>query len=175
MTLNQTFTKRFLLSLLLLIAVAPLQFGFLDFVPISLQSLVILWIAFVFGCIPATWAVLAYLVLAALGVPVLSNFRGGWECFVGPTAGFLIGFPIVTFFIGKYRRFVSMRVHWLFLAFLAGHVALLIFGYIGLAAHKLSFSEIMAEYYQLIPGTLIKSIAGATLVRMEFWVREMGK
>lgn len=172
---NRVFVKRFILSLLLLVVVAPLQFGFLNALPISLQSLVILWIAFVFGCSPATWAVLAYLILAALGVPILSGFRGGWEHFIGPTAGFLFGFPVVAYLMGKYRRHIPMRIHWLFLAFLAGHVALLIFGYIGLAAHQLSFSDIMADYYKLIPGTLIKSVAGATLVRIEFWVRDMGK
>jgi hypothetical protein len=60
-------------------------------------------------------------------------------------------------------------------AFLAGHLALLIFGYIGLAAHQLSFSEIMSEYYSLLPGTIIKSAVGASLVRIEFWVRDIGK
>ncbi len=175
MNLNPTFAKRFVLSLLLLLAVAPLQFGFLDFVPISLQSLVILWIAFVFGCSPASWAVLVYLLLAALGLPVLSGYRGGLEHFVGPTAGFLVGFPVVTYLVGKYRRRVPMHVFWLFVAFLAGHLALLIFGYFGLAAHQLSFSEIMSEYYRLLPGTIIKSAVGASLVRIEFWVRDIGK
>ena len=175
MNFDRVFTKRFILSLLLLVAVAPLQFGFLAMVPISLQSLVILWIAFVFGCSPATGAVLAYLVLAALGVPILSGFRGGWQHFAGPTAGFLVGFPVVTYLVGKYRKRVPMHVFWLFVAFLAGHLALLIFGYIGLAAHQLSFSEIMSEYYSLLPGTIIKSAVGASLVRIEFWVRDIGK
>lgn len=175
MNLNSKFVKRFILSLLLLVVVAPLQFGFLTIVPISLQSLVILWIAFVFGCSPAFWAVIIYLILGALGVPILSGFHGGWEHFVGPTAGFLFGFPIVAYLMGKYRRIISMHILWLFIAFLAGHVLLLFFGYIGLAMHHHSFSEIMSEYYKLIPGTIIKSAAGAVLVCMEFWVRDMGK
>jgi len=54
-------------------------------------------------------------------------------------------------------------------------LALLIFGYFGLAAHQLSFSEIMSEYYSLLPGTIIKSAVGASLVRIEFWVRDIGK
>jgi biotin transport system substrate-specific component len=175
MNLNSNFAKSFVLSLLLLLAVAPLQFGFLDFLPVSLQSLVILWIAFVFGCSPAFWAVAAYLLLAALGLPVLSGYRGGWEHFVGPTAGFLVGFPVVTYLVGKYRKRVPMHLFWLFVAFLAGHLALLIFGYLGLAAHQLSFLEIMSEYYSLLPGTILKSAVGAFLVRIEFWVRDLGK
>ena len=34
------------------------------------------------------------------GVPVLANFSGGFDKFVGPTGGFLISFPLMAYIIG---------------------------------------------------------------------------
>ena len=41
-----------------------------------------------------------YLALGAVGVPVLANFSGGFDKFVGPTGGFLISFPLMAYIIG---------------------------------------------------------------------------
>ena len=35
-----------------------------------------------------------------MGVPVLANFSGGFDKFVGPTGGFLISFPLMAYIIG---------------------------------------------------------------------------
>ena len=45
-------------------------------------------------------ASLVYLALALWGVPVLANFSGGFDKFVGPTGGFLISFPLMAYIIG---------------------------------------------------------------------------
>ena len=45
-------------------------------------------------------ASLVYLALGAVGVPVLANFSGGFDKFVGPTGGFLISFPLMAYIIG---------------------------------------------------------------------------
>ena len=39
-----------------------------------------------------TIAILVYLALGAVGVPVFAGFKGGIMSFIGPTGGFLIGF-----------------------------------------------------------------------------------
>ena len=44
--------------------------------------------------------VLVLVLLGAVGVPVLANFSGGFDKFVGPTGGFLISFPLMAYIIG---------------------------------------------------------------------------
>ena len=50
--------------------------------------------------VPMTLSSLIYLILGAVGIPVLANFSGGFDKFVGPTGGFLISFPLMAFIIG---------------------------------------------------------------------------
>lgn len=60
-------------------------------VPITLQVLGVM----LAGCMLGPWrgalAVLLYLLLAAIGLPVLPGGRGGLGVFAGPTGGFLVG------------------------------------------------------------------------------------
>lgn len=69
-------------------------------VPITAQSLGIMLCGTVLGAKRGALAVLLFLALVATGLPLLSGGRGGLGVFVGPTVGFLIGFPIAAFVIG---------------------------------------------------------------------------
>ncbi|HHP50507.1 MAG TPA: biotin transporter BioY [Moorella mulderi] len=46
------------------------------------------------------WAVLVYLLLGALGLPVFAQAKGGLAVLVGPTGGYLWGFALGTFLQG---------------------------------------------------------------------------
>ena len=61
-------------------------------VPFTLQTLAILAVMLTCGGRRGTCAVLVYLAMGALGVPVFAGFKGGLVSFAGPTGGFLIGF-----------------------------------------------------------------------------------
>jgi biotin transport system substrate-specific component len=65
----------------------PLPWG----VPITAQTLGVMLAGAVLGPRKGPLAVLLVLALAAIGLPVLSGGRGGLGVFVGPTAGYLIG------------------------------------------------------------------------------------
>lgn len=69
-------------------------------VPMTMQTFAITLAAVVLGAKLSTFACIVYLLLGAVGLPVLANFGGGFEKFVGPTAGFLISFPIMALIIG---------------------------------------------------------------------------
>jgi biotin transport system substrate-specific component len=43
----------------------------------------------------AFMAVLVYLLLGAVGVPVFANFRGGLQALTGPTGGYLMSYPFI--------------------------------------------------------------------------------
>lgn len=74
----------------------PLPLG----VPMTMQTFAITLAAVVLGAKFSTYSTLIYLLLGAVGVPVLANFSAGLDKFVGPTGGFLISFPIMAFIIG---------------------------------------------------------------------------
>lgn len=63
--------------------------------PFTLQTLVLFGICLLFPGKKAIVAVLLYLLLAAVGLPVLSGFGGGIGAFLGPTGGYLFGFLLL--------------------------------------------------------------------------------
>ena len=69
-------------------------------VPMTMQTFAITLAAVVLGSRLSAIATLVYLALGAVGVPVLANFSGGFDKFVGPTGGFLISFPLMAYIIG---------------------------------------------------------------------------
>lgn len=63
-------------------------------IPVTLQTLCVLFVAGYLGAWRGALAVGAYLLLGAVGVPVFSSFTGGVARFLSPTGGFLLGlFP----------------------------------------------------------------------------------
>lgn len=77
-------------------AVAP--FGFP--VPVTAQTLGVMLAGAILGRWRGGAAVLLFLVLVALGLPLLAGGRGGLGVFAGPSVGYLVGFPVGAFVIG---------------------------------------------------------------------------
>ncbi|MBV9440511.1 MAG: biotin transporter BioY [Candidatus Eremiobacteraeota bacterium] len=73
-------------------------------VPVTLQTLAIPVLVALLGRDLATGAVAAYLVEGALGLPVFSGHAGGFAVLLGPTAGYLVGFPLAAYEIGTLYR-----------------------------------------------------------------------
>lgn len=69
-------------------------------VPMTMQTFAITLAAIILGAKLSTMATFIYILLGAVGLPVLAGFSGGISKFVGPTGGFLISFPIMAFIIG---------------------------------------------------------------------------
>ena len=61
-------------------------------VPVSMQVFAIFFALGYLGGKRGTVAVLVYLLLGAVGVPVFSGFGGGLGALLGPTGGYLFGF-----------------------------------------------------------------------------------
>ena len=105
-------------------------------VPITAQSLGIMLCGTVLGARRGALAVILFLVLVAAGLPLLSGGRGGIGVFSGPSAGFLIGFPVAAFVSGwivEHWR-VQIGISALVAAFIGGIVVLYAFGIPVLAA-----------------------------------------
>ncbi|MBQ5544882.1 MAG: biotin transporter BioY, partial [Clostridia bacterium] len=74
-------------------------------VPFTLQTFAVFTVAGLFGMKRGTLAMTVYLLLAAIGLPVLSGMTGGPDKLVGPTGGYLLGFVFIALIVG----FVSDR------------------------------------------------------------------
>ena len=61
-------------------------------VPFTMQTMAVVMVAALLGPLKGFLAVLVYLLLGAVGVPVFSGFRGGVQALAGPTGGYLVGF-----------------------------------------------------------------------------------
>ena len=69
-------------------------------VPVSMQTFAVLMVGALYGWRLGGLTVLAWLLEAALGMPVLAGGKGGLAPFFGPTAGYLFAFPVGAVLMG---------------------------------------------------------------------------
>lgn len=69
-------------------------------VPITLQTFAVILTGAVLGAKRGFLAALLYLAIGAVGLPVFANGGGGLAPFVGPTAGYLISWPLAAALTG---------------------------------------------------------------------------
>lgn len=69
-------------------------------VPITAQTLGVMLAGAVLGARRAGLALLVFVVLVAVGMPVLSGGRGGLGVLVGPSGGFVLSWPVAAFVVG---------------------------------------------------------------------------
>ena len=69
-------------------------------VPITLQTLVVTLIGALYGWRLGALTVVLWLAAGALGLPVLANGGSGMTKFTGPTAGYLVAFPLAAAMMG---------------------------------------------------------------------------
>lgn len=162
LALTATFAA-FIAALGLVPGFAP--FGFP--VPITLQSFGIMLTGLLLGARRGTAAVLLFLALAALGLPLLAGGRGGLGVFAGPSVGYLIGFPVATFvtgwlierFDGPYRL-----VPGLVAVTVGGIVVLYAFGIPGTAWRtNLSLGAAATGSAMFLVGDSIKAVLAAVV------------
>ena len=97
-------------------------------VPFTLQTFAVFTVAGLFGMKRGTLAMTVYLLLAAMGVPVLSGMTGGPDKLVGPTGGYLLGFVLIALMVGFASDRWKRKVLPLALAMAAGLLVCYAFG-----------------------------------------------
>ena len=109
-------------------------------VPFTLQTLGILAVMLTIGGRRGTIAILVYLALGAVGVPVFAGFKGGIMSFIGPTGGFLIGFVLAALVFWLLEKIILKKLMttpvktWIFgmLGFIVFEIVMYIVGVIWL-------------------------------------------
>lgn len=64
-------------------------------VPFTLQTFAVALTLFLLGGKNGTLAILVYLLLGAIGLPVFANFQGGFDKFFNATGGYKLGFLVM--------------------------------------------------------------------------------
>ena len=133
-------------------------------VPITAQSLGIMLCGTVLGARNGALAVLLFLALTAMGLPLLSGGRGGIGVFASPSAGYLLGFPVAAFVTGwlmTWQKELS-TIGTFNAAVFGGIVTLYIFGIPGIAL--MSGKPLVEAFWAamvFVPGDVIKAALAA--------------
>ncbi|QOG23677.1 MULTISPECIES: biotin transporter BioY [Bradyrhizobium] len=139
----------------------------LPYVPMTLQTLVVLMIGATYGWRLGSATMIAYLAEGAMGLPVFAGPVGGIAPLVGPTAGYLFGFVGAAFVTGWLaERGWDRSVVLLFAAMAVGHIVILAAGF-GWLAFGLGLGAAKAWQVGLAPfiaASLVKNALGATLM-----------
>lgn len=147
----------------------PAIYPFGSAVPVTAQSLGVMLAGAVLGPRRGALALLLFLALVAVGLPLLSGGRGGLGVFVGPSVGYLVGFPVAALVVGAltWRGGSSYRLAWGVVANLVGGVLVLYAA--GIAGTAL-VADVSVEAAALgalvfVPGDVAKAVLGAVVAR----------
>lgn len=130
-------------------------------VPITAQTLGVMLCGTVLGARRGALAVLLFVALVALGLPLLAGGRGGLGVFASPTVGFLVGWPFAAFVTGliveRWRGRLALVAS--VASVVGGIVVLYAFGIVGMS---ITLDKTLAEAALLvtafIPGDAIKAV-----------------
>lgn len=76
-------------------------------VPLTLQTLAVMLAGVILGAKNGCIAVIIYILLGAVGLPVYAGFKGGLSTILGPTGGFIVSFWTISLCAGLGMRFGS--------------------------------------------------------------------
>lgn len=135
-------------------------------VPITLQTLAVVLTGLVLGPVRAGLAVLLYLLLGFVGLPVFSRGQSGLQVLSGPTAGYLVSFLVAAVVVGTAARVVlrrtrrSLWVPLLVTASFATTVAVVhVLGVVGMMVNlHLPLSAAVGADLPFLPGDLLKDV-----------------
>lgn len=136
-------------------------------VPITAQTLGVMLAGAVLGARRGFLALLLFLVLVAVGLPLLAGGRGGLAVFAGPSAGFLLAWPLGAFVTGLltevfWRRF---NLAWALVATLVGGIAVIYaigIPVVSVVTHT-SLATAFTGSMVFVPGDVVKAVVAAAV------------
>lgn len=147
-------------SLIVIMGFFPGITLFFSPVPITLQSLGVMLAGSLLGAKRGAMAVLIFLLLMIIGLPVLAGLVGGAGFLLTPAGGFLLSWPLAAFVIGwlTEKLWVNIRFYQLILINLLGGTIIMYAIGIPWMAEFAKITLLKAVYLScvFIPGDLIK-------------------
>ena len=139
-------------------------------VPMTLQTFAVFLIGLTYGWRLGGVTVALYLLEGALGLPVFAGGKGGLIVFMGPTAGYLVGFFVAATACGWFAERGFDRSYFkLFVSLLVGNILLYAPGLLWLG-NLIGWDKPVLEYglYPFILGDILK-IAMVVLLLPTVW------
>ncbi len=135
-------------------------------VPITGQTIGVVLVGGVLGSKRGAISIMCYLLEGSLGLPVFANMKAGAHVLIGPTGGYLWGFIVAAFLIGRLKEkgFFNSPLNCFISCFISTTTILLI-GALYLSIFTADFSKGMnMGLYPFLVGDLIKSSICAILL-----------
>ncbi|PID61918.1 MAG: biotin transporter BioY [Gammaproteobacteria bacterium] len=137
-------------------------------VPITAQTLGVMLAGGILGAKRGALSLVLFLVLVAVGLPLLAGGRGGLGVFAGPTAGFLFGWVVAAFAIGWMiesfgRELNPVKV---FTACILGGIVLLYaigIPWVAVVA-GIPFMQALTGSVAFIPGDILKAVIATGII-----------
>jgi biotin transport system substrate-specific component len=102
-------------------------------VPFTGSTLAVLLTGGVLGSRRGAASMFLYVLAGAIGLPVYAEQSSGLDTFVGATAGYLVGFIVAAFVVGKFaERRWDRKIAKSLVGFVLGSAIIYVFGVIGL-------------------------------------------
>ncbi|MCT9625456.1 biotin transporter BioY [Pseudarthrobacter equi] len=137
-------------------------------VPITFQTLAVMLTGLVLGPGRGFAAVGLYTLLGLAGLPIFSQGRSGLGILAGPSAGYIIAFPIAAALVGwlatvVIRRTTKARALWFFLAAtVTSIVTVHTLGVAGIAINaKTTLGQAFLSDVVFYPGDIVKNVLAA--------------
>ncbi len=138
----------------------------LPLVPITFQTFVMYLAASLLGGYLGALSQIVYILLGIIGLPVFAGGKAGLGVLIGPTGGYLTGFIIGAYILGKMMESRKQSGYvWIVLSLIVATVAIYICGVaqLSLVAHLSLQKAIAVGVLPFLIGDAIK-IAAATLL-----------
>ncbi|NYD79812.1 biotin transporter BioY [Arthrobacter cupressi] len=139
-------------------------------VPITIQMLIIMLTGLVLGAGRGFAAVGLYVLLGLAGLPIFSGGRSGLGILAGPSAGYIIAFPLAAAATGwlaavVIRKTVKYRALFFFAAAMVSSIVLVHgLGVLGMMVNgKLDFGKAFLADLVYYPGDTIKNVLAAII------------
>lgn len=143
----------------------------LNLVPATLQSVMFLFCAWLFGY-TAVNAYIMYLVQGLSGMPFFSRFGSGLVHLLGPTGGYLIGFGVAMLVMVVIRDFKPVSKIWLLLSYWFCCILYYMFGLLQLSCFVPSNKLLALGLYPFILGDFVIKAIFILILTTVFWRRK---
>jgi biotin transport system substrate-specific component len=134
-------------------------------VPITLCTMGIYFVLYVLGLKLGTVSVILYVLLGAFGVPIFTNFSGGFGKLLGPTGGYIIGYVFLALICGLFLERFPDKLEMHIAGFVLGTLVLYLFGtlWLGYQMHLTFQAALMIGVVPYIPGDVGKLLIAMAL------------
>ena len=139
----------------------PVQVPFVP-APIVVQNIGVMLAGSILGAKRGGLALLLFVVLVAIGMPLLTGWKGGFGVILGPTGGFVLAWIPAAFVVGAMvEKFWSRLSFWnlLLCNVVGGIVVVYALGIPWLAAvAQLELTQVLTGSAVFVPGDVIKAV-----------------